>query len=128
MTYRARPLILALIAAIVLVIALSKEAWIAIPIVAGVGVLTLTRGSNVGRGATVAALVVIASMALVAFGSVIAILSASARAMAALVFASGVTAIALGVIGLVLSIRYLRRVMQPSAPPADPASEPVASR
>ena len=128
MSHRSRPLILALVAAIVLVIALSKEIWIAIPIVAGVGVLALSRSRRVGGGSTVAALVVIASIAFVAFGAVISLLSASARAMAGPVFASGMTAIALGVIGLVLSVRYLRRVMRPSASASDTASEPASSR
>jgi len=109
MTVRSRPLVLALVAAIVLFVALSKETWVAIPIVAAVGVLLLARRQQLGRGPTVAALVVVGSIGFVAFGSVITLLSASARAMASLVFASGMTAIALGVIGLVLGVIQLRR-------------------
>jgi hypothetical protein len=128
MTYRARPLILALVAAIVLFIVVSKEAWVAIPIVAGVGVVLLARARHLDRASTVVALIAIASISFIAFGLVITLLGTLARTMAGFVSASGLTAIALGVIGLVFSIRYLRRVMRPSAPSADTASEPVASR
>ena len=114
MTYRSRPLVLALAAAIVLFIALSKETWVAIPIVAAVVVLLLSRGNHLGRGATVAAVAVVASLAFVTFGTVIALLSVSARAMASLVLASGTTLIVLGVIGLILSARALRRAMRPN--------------
>jgi hypothetical protein len=127
MTNRARPIVLALAAAIVLFIALSKETWVAIPIVAGVGVLLLSRSHHLGRGATVAALAVIASIAFVAFGAVITLLSASARAMASLVFASGTMAILVGVIGLILSVRQLRRVMRSAAPDDAAADKPMSS-
>ena len=112
MTNRVRPFALALAAALVLFVALSKEVWVAIPIVAGVGVFLLSRGQRLGRGTTVAALVLVGSIAFVAFGSVITLLSASARAMASLVFASGTTLIVLGVIGLILSVVQLRRAMR----------------
>ena len=127
MTLRARPFALALAAGLVLFIALSKEFWLAIPIVAGVGVFLLSRGHQLGRGTTVAALVLVASLAFVAFGSVIALLAASARAMASLVFASGTTLIVLGVIGLILSVVQLRRAMRSTAPDAGAANEPVSS-
>jgi hypothetical protein len=89
MTYRARPIVLALAAAIVLFIALSKETWVAIPIVAGVGVLLLARGHHLGRGTTAAALVFVASIASIAFGSVITLMSQLARNLAGLVLARG---------------------------------------
>jgi hypothetical protein len=126
-TYRARPLVLALAAAIVLFIALSKETWVAIPIVAAVVVLLLSRRNQLGRGATVAAVALVASIALVAFGAVIALLSVSARALASLVLASGTTLIVLGVIGLILSVRQLRRIMQ-SAADVEADGTPVSSR
>lgn len=116
MTFRTRPFVLALAAAIVLFIALSKEFWIAIPIVAGVGVYLLSRGQRLGRSTTVAALVLVGSIAFVAFGSVLTLLSASARAMASLVFASGMTAIVVGAIGLILSVIQLRRAMRSPTP------------
>ena len=127
MTYRTRPLGLAIAAVIVLFIALSKETWVAIPIVAGVGVLLLARGRHLGRGPTVAALVLVGSIAFVAFGSLIALLSTSARAMASLVFLSGMTAIVLGVIGLILSVIQLRRAARSTASDRAAASEPVSS-
>jgi hypothetical protein len=117
----------ALAAALVLVVALSKEFWLAIPIVAGVGVYLLSRGQRLGRGTTVAALVLVGSIAFVAFGSVITLLSASARAMASLVFASGMTAIALGAIGLILSVIQLRRAMRSTAPDVGTPNEPASS-
>lgn len=128
MTDRSRPLILALVAAIILFIALSKETWVAIPIVAGVGVVLVARARHLDRASTVAALIAIASISCIAFGLVITLLATFAREMAGLVSASGLTAIAVGVVGLILSVRYLRRAMRPSAPAADTASEPVASR
>lgn len=127
MTLRARPFVLALAAALVLLIALSKELWLAIPIVAGVGVFFLSKGQHLGRGTTVAALVLVASIAFVAFGSLITLLSASARAMASLVFASGIIAIALGVIGLILSVIQLRRAIRSTAPDAGAPIKPVSS-
>lgn len=127
MTDRSRPLILASIAAIVLFIVVSKEVWIAIPILAGVGVLMLSRSYRLGRGTTVAALVLIASLAFVAFGSVIALLSVSARAMASLVFASGVTAIVLGVVGLIVSGVELRRATRSMAAEGAASSDTVSS-
>jgi hypothetical protein len=127
MTYRSRPLVLASAAAIVLFVALSKETWVAIPIVAGVGVLLLARGQHLGRGTTVAALVLVGSIAFVAFGSVLTLLSASARAMASLVFASGMTAIALGVIGLILSVIQLRRGTRSTRSDGAGTNEPVSS-
>jgi hypothetical protein len=126
MTSRLRPLGLAMAAVVVLFIALSKETWVAIPIVAGVGVLLLARAHRLGRGPTVAALVFVASLAFVAFGSVITLLSSFARAMASLVFASGMTAIALGVIGLILSVIQLRRAMRSTASDGGAPSEPVS--
>ena len=126
-TLRSRPLVLALAAAVVLFVALSKETWLAIPIVAGVGVLLLARGNHLGRGPTVAALVLVASLAFVVFGSVITLLSVSARAMASLVFASGMTAIVLGVTGLVVSVIQLRRVMRSTPSKRGAPSEPVSS-
>jgi len=119
MTYRARPIVLALAAAIVLFVALSKETWVAIPIVAGVGVLLLSRGHHLGRGTTVAALVFVASMAFVAFGTVITLMSQLARNLAGLVFASGITAITVGLIGLILSVIHLRRAMRSTEPDGD---------
>jgi hypothetical protein len=89
--------------------------------------LLLARGPRLGRGTTVAALVLVGSIAFVAFGSVITLLSASARAMASLVFASGMTAIALGVIGLILSVIHLRRTMQSPTFDADAPNDPVSS-
>jgi len=127
MTYRTRPIVLALATVIVLFIALSKETWVVIPIVAGVGVLLLARSQHLGRGVTAAALVLVGSIAFVAFGSVIALLSASARAMASLVFASGTTLIVLGVIGLVLSARQLRRATRSAAPDGGAAHDPMTS-
>jgi hypothetical protein len=127
MTYRTRPVVLALAAAFVLIIALSKETWLAIPIVAGVGVLLLARGNHLGRGPTVAALVFVASIAFVAFGSVITLMSSLARNMAGLVFASGMTAIALGAIGLILSVIQLRRAMRSTASDGAGANEHVSS-
>ena len=127
MTFRSRPLVLALAAAIVLFIALSKEFWLAIPIVAAVGVFLLSRGQHLGRGTTVAAIVLVASIAFVAFGSVITLLSASARAMASLVLASGTTLIVLGVAGLILSVVHLRRAMRPTAPDDGAANQRVSS-
>jgi hypothetical protein len=123
MTYRTRPLGLAIAAVIVLFIALSKETWVAIPIVAGVGVLVVARGNHLGRGPTVAALVFIASIAFVAFGSVLTLMSSLARAMAGLVFTSGITAIVLGVLGLSLSALHLRRAMRSTAPDGASTSE-----
>jgi hypothetical protein len=128
MTHRARPLALALVAAVVLVIALSKEIWLAIPIVAGVGVYLLSRGNHLGRGATVAALVLVGSIAFIAFGAVITLLSASARAMASLVLASGTTLVVLGVIGLVLSVIQVRRAMRSATPDVRAPNERVSSR
>ena len=63
MTHRARQFALALAAAAILIVALSMEVWLAIPIVAGVGVFLLSRGQHLGRGTTVAALVLIGSLA-----------------------------------------------------------------
>jgi len=126
-TYRSRPLVLACAAAIVLFIALSKETWVAIPIVAGVAVFLLARGRNLGRGPTVAALVLVGSVAFVAFGSVITLLAASARAMASLVFASGMTAIVIGAIGLILSVIQLRRTMRSASPDGSASSERTSS-
>ena len=128
MTFRTRPVVLALAAAIVLIIALSKETWIAIPIVAGLGVVLLSRGHHLGRGTTVAALVFVASIAFVAFGSVITLMSQLAKNLAGLVFASGITVITLGVLGLLLSVIQLRRAMRSTAPVGDTANEPSASR
>ena len=128
MTFRTRPVVLALAAAIVLIIALSKETWIAIPIVAGLGVVLLSRGHHLGRGTTVAALVFVASIAFVAFGSVITLMSQLAKNLAGLVFASGITVITLGAIGLLLSVIQLRRAMRSTAPVDDAANEPSASR
>lgn len=127
MKYRSRPLFVALAAALVLFIALSKETWIAIPIIAGVGVLLLAKGNHLGRRPTVAALVLVASIAFLAFGTVITLLSASARAMASLVFASGMTAFALGLIGLVLSVIQLRRAIRSPAPDGAGIDERVTS-
>ena len=127
MTFRTRPVGLALAAATVLIIALSKETWIAVPIVAGLGVLLLSRGHHLGRGTTVAALIFVASIAFVAFGSVITLMSQLARNLAGLVFASGITVITLGVIGLFLSVIQLRRAMRSTAPVGDTANEPSAS-
>ena len=112
MTLRMRPIVLALVAALVLIIALSKETWVAIPIVAGVGVFLLSRGNHLGRGTTVAALVFVASIAFVAFGTVITLMSQLARNLAGLVLASGITAITLGLIGLILSVIHMRRAMR----------------
>jgi hypothetical protein len=126
-TLRARPFALALAAVLVLFIALSKEFWVAIPIVAGVGVFLLSRGNHLGRGPTVAALVFVASIAFVAFGSVITLMSSLARNMAGLVFASGMTAIALGAIGLILSVIQLRRAMRSTASDGAGANEHVSS-
>lgn len=112
MTLRTRPIVLALVAALILIIALSKETWVAIPIVAGVGVFLMARGNHLGRGPTVAALVFVASIAFVAFGTVITLMSQLARNLAGLVLASGITAITLGLIGLVLSVIHLRRAMR----------------
>ena len=127
MTFRTRPVVLALVAAIVLIIALSKETWIAIPIVAGLGVFLLSRGQHLRRGTTVAALVFVASIAFVAFGSVITLMSQLARNLAGLVFASGITVITLGVIGLLVSVIQLRRAMRSTAPVGDTVNEPSAS-
>ncbi len=127
MTFRTRPVALGFAAAIVLIIALSKETWIAIPIVAGVGVLLLSRGHHLGHGTTVAALVFVASIAIVAFGSVIALMSQLARNMAGLVLASGLTVITLGVIGLLVSVIQLRRAMLPTAPVGSAANEHMSS-
>lgn len=127
MTDRSRPVVLAFAAAFVLIIALSKETWIAIPIVAGVGVFLLARGNHLGRGPTVAALVFVASIAFVAFGSVITLMSSLARTMAGLVFASGMTAIAFGVIGLVLSGIQLRHAMRSAASDRAGANEHASS-
>ena len=127
MTVRIRPVVVALAAAVVLIIRLSKETWIAIPIVAGVGVFLLARGNHVGRRPTVAALVFVGSIAFVAFGTVIALLSTLARHLAGLVLASGVTAITLGAIGLVVSAVYLRRAMRPPEPAPGPTNQPVSS-
>ena len=127
MTFRTRPVVLALAAAIVLIIALSKETWVAIPIVAGVGVFLLSRGHHLGRGTTMAALVFVASIAIVAFGSVITLMSQLARNLAGLVLASGITVITLGLIGLILSVIQLRRAMRSTAPVGNTANEPVSS-
>ena len=124
MTFRTRPVVLALAAAIVLFIALSKETWVAIPIVAGVAVFLLSRGNRLGRGPTVAALAFVASIAFVAFGSVITLMSQLARNLAGLVFASGITLIMLGVIGLVVSVIQLRRAIGSTATKGDPAASP----
>ena len=128
MTFRTRPVVLALAAAIVLIIALSKETWIAIPIVAGLGVFLLSRGHHLGRGITVAALVFVASLAFVAFGSVITLMSQLAKNMAGLVFASGITVITLGVIGLLLSVIQLRRAMRSTESVGDTPNQPMSSR
>jgi hypothetical protein len=127
MTFRTRPVVLALAAALVLIIALSKETWVAIPLVAGISVFLLSRGRHLGRGTTVAALVFVASLAFVAFGSVITLLSASARAMASLVFASGSTLIVLGFIGLVVSVIQIRRAIRSPTPDGTPTIDHVSS-
>ena len=112
MTARSRPLLLAAAGAIVLFLALSKEIWVAVPIAIGVVVYLLSRSQRLGRGTTIAALGVVASLAFVAFGSIIALLSVAAKTMAGLVLASGATAITLGLAGLLLSLRSLRRDMR----------------
>jgi hypothetical protein len=128
MTSRSRPLLLALTAALVLVVALSKETWVAVPIVAVIAVLLLARGHRLGRRPTAAALVFVGSIAFVVFGAVITILSQLARHLGGLVFASGISAIALGLIGLVVTAVYLRRAMRPAPQPGDPPGAPVSSR
>jgi hypothetical protein len=122
-TLRTRPLVLALAAALVLIIALSKETWIAIPIVAGVGVFLLSRSNHLGRGPTVAALVLVASIAFVAFGTVITLMSQLARNLAGLVLASGITAITLGLIGLIISVVHLRRAIRSNQPDGDAVNQ-----
>lgn len=109
MSLRTRTILLATVAAIVLLVALSIESWITVPIVAAIAVTLITRDRELSRRTTVAALGAIGAVTLVGFGVVVVLLAGAARAMAGLVLASGTSAILLGIVILILSVRVLRR-------------------